>query len=147
MQRSTLKIIIATLIFLSLVGIILSAHLTQTHYQEKSKPQICDINDRFSCSTVNTSSYSEIFGISVAIFGLFWFIITIFLTMNAGIKKSWVRPLHYWALLGLLSIIYFIYAEFQIGSVCLYCTAVHLIIIITSLLTYYLYKQSNHNVY
>ena len=147
MQRSTLKIIIATLIFLSLAGILLSASLTKTHYQEKSKPQICDINDRFSCTTVNTSSYSELFGISVAIFGMLYFIITIFLTMNAGRKRSWVRPLYYWSLLGVLSVIYFIYGEYQVGAICLYCTAVHLILIIIALLSYYLYKQANHNVY
>ncbi len=142
MKKSTLHNLINILILISLLGFAASSYLTYTHYLESSEPQVCDINSTFDCSTVNTSSYAELFGIPVAIFGIIWFIIFILLALKTKQSKSHTRPLFHWTIIGLISVLYFIYAEIQLGAICLYCTFVHIFIIISFIISLYLYKQS-----
>lgn len=72
---------IASLV-LAVVGLALSAYLTYVHYNLDAL--VCGTG---GCELVQTSEYSEMFGIPIAIFGLLMFI-----TVIAGIILRELRP-------------------------------------------------------
>jgi len=116
------------ILILAFAGLLVSIYLVYSHYHKSSS---CDITPSFSCSVVNTSTYSEIFGVPVAVFGVLWNIFAI-----AGVWKilSGEKPLIFlyalllWLGVGTVFVFYMIYAEFMIGGICPYCTLVHLFI-------------------
>ena len=55
-----------------LLGMVVSFYLAGQHYSDA--PALCDAGNLYSCSTVNTSEYSELFGIPIAILGLGHFV-------------------------------------------------------------------------
>jgi len=62
------KNLLRVIIVISLLGILLSSYLTYLHYQPTAS-KFCVIGEHFDCDLVNKSSYSELFGIPVAILG------------------------------------------------------------------------------
>ena len=62
---------------LSILGFGLAVYLLYLHFAPHEVNSLipCDINDVFSCSTVNQSAYSLFFGIPVALIGTFGFIL------------------------------------------------------------------------
>ena len=104
-------------------GIVLSIYLITLTYSDSTS---CDFNALFSCSSVLSSSYSQFLGIPVAALGLIWFVIATILSAT-----SFKRPIKriiflIWAIIGVLSIPFLIYAEFQVGAICLLCTLAHI---------------------
>ncbi len=67
---------------LATIGLILSAYLTYVHYNIDAL--VCGTG---GCELVQTSEYSEMFGIPIAIFGLLMFI-----TLLAGVVVRELRP-------------------------------------------------------
>eukprot|EP01112_Ceratiomyxa_fruticulosa_P021351 TRINITY_DN7477_c0_g1_i2.p1 TRINITY_DN7477_c0_g1~~TRINITY_DN7477_c0_g1_i2.p1 ORF type:complete len:100 (+),score=9.21 TRINITY_DN7477_c0_g1_i2:113-412(+) len=61
----------------AIAAFLVSVYLVYGHYHTSSS---CDITPSFSCSVVNTSTYSELFGVPVAVFGVgfFHFIIILY---------------------------------------------------------------------
>ena len=55
-----------------LLGAVVSFYLAGQHYSDA--PALCDAGNLYSCSTVNTSKYSELFGIPIAVLGLGHFV-------------------------------------------------------------------------
>eukprot|EP01112_Ceratiomyxa_fruticulosa_P021350 TRINITY_DN7477_c0_g1_i1.p1 TRINITY_DN7477_c0_g1~~TRINITY_DN7477_c0_g1_i1.p1 ORF type:complete len:371 (+),score=63.24 TRINITY_DN7477_c0_g1_i1:113-1225(+) len=112
----------------AIAAFLVSVYLVYGHYHTSSS---CDITPSFSCSVVNTSTYSELFGVPVAVFGVLWNIVAI-----AGAWKilSGEKPLIFlfalllWLGVGTVFVFYMIYAEFMIGVICPYCTLVHIFI-------------------
>ena len=130
-----LKIILV----LSIIGLITSIYLIENHYAGSEKGSFCDINAQVSCSLVNTSIYSELFNVSVAVFGALWFVVLIFLTIKSFKEKEFISALLGWSASGLLFIIYMIIAEIILKAICPFCTLVHIIVLaifILSILTY-----------
>ena len=60
---------------LSIIGLLTSLYLVYNHYAPPQAGSFCDFGETISCSLVNTSVYSELFGVPVALFGAVWFII------------------------------------------------------------------------
>src|SRR3989338_5195370 len=120
------------LLLISLItfGFLISLHLIQTHSSPASEGEICDINGVLSCTLVNTSKYSEIFHVPVAVLGAIWFIIAFLLAWNIHKKHQNQTLLFLWTIIGLISIIYFITIEIILQAICLYCTTIHIIIVI-----------------
>ena len=58
----------AGLTVVGLLGIMVSFYLGGQHYSDA--PALCDAGNLYSCSTVNTSEYSELFGFPIALLGL-----------------------------------------------------------------------------
>ena len=56
------------LLITALMAIGVSLYLGQQHFESGSS--ICDVGSNFSCSDVNKSEYSEIFGVPLAYLGL-----------------------------------------------------------------------------
>jgi uncharacterized membrane protein len=76
------------------------------------------------CETVNTSEYSELFGIPVALFGVGYSIVALVGSLawwRSGDRRA-LYVLYGMGLLGLLAVAYLTYLElFVIGAVCVWC--------------------------
>lgn len=135
------KLVYKTFIVLSVIGIIISLYLIQNHYAPPTKGSICDFGETVSCSLVNTSAYSELFNVPVALFGVLWFVFLIAFSWK-GLKNDKAMPtaLLIWSIVGLFSVVYLVIAEIILQAICLLCTAVHVIVLIVLVFSVLLYK-------
>lgn len=128
---------------LSIVGLVVSLYLVKDHHDAKGS--ICDFSKTFSCSVINQSVYSELFNVPIAVFGVCWFIVLN--GMHVKIKELdknhalWIWSQFYWLLIGVFYCFYLIWAEFQLGSICPFCTIVHIITFIEFYLTINLLRE------
>ena len=131
-----------TFIILSIIGLGIAAYLLQNHYAPPTKGSLCDFGEAVSCSLVNTSVYSEFLGVPVALFGGLWFLVLIAFSWK-GLKNDRSMPaaVLVWAFIGILSVIYLITAEIILRSICLFCTVVHVFVLVILALSIILYKS------
>ncbi len=66
-NRRIIDICLCLVVALSVLGIALASYQTYKHYT--LGPSFCDVNEVISCDVVNRSSYSEVFGVPVALLG------------------------------------------------------------------------------
>jgi len=76
MNKKTIALIFA--LFVSLAGMYLSAYLTDVHYKLENNQEVeetlpCTLHASFDCDKVNSSVYSEVFGIPIALLGFFFY--------------------------------------------------------------------------
>jgi uncharacterized membrane protein len=120
-----------TTLVLSVAGLGVSIYLTIAHYSSSSI-LACSDKGVINCAKVTTSPESMVFGVfPVAVLGLAFYVFMV------AINSPWAwrsrQPLIWWARLGgIISgigfVLYLLYAEIvQIGSICLWCTSVHVI--------------------
>jgi len=141
MNGKVQKKVVVAIILLSIIGFITSMYLVQNHYSAKDNA-ICDFSATISCSAVSASQFSELFRVPVAIFGALWFVVLIALSWHVMKKDDSVLiGIPAWNVLGILFVIYFIVAEVLLKSLCPFCTLVHIIIIITFILSVFLYHK------
>ncbi len=81
----------------------------------------CPNNGVLNCDKVLTSVYSTIFGIPNAYYGILFFALVLAL---AFLKQR--GALLAVTTLGIGFVIYLVHAEYLLGSICVYCTVVHL---------------------
>ena len=123
---------------LALGGLGVSVYLTIAHFTESALAG-CSESGLVNCTKVTTSPQSYVFGIPVAVLGLAFFVFV------AAIMSPWAwqarrREVHMLRIasmvVGIGMVIYLVYAEFIIiGSICLYCTSVHVITFVLFVLT------------
>ena len=121
------------IMLLSIIGIYLGITLTQFHYallDKQNNPSAellpCTLGESFNCDLVNSSPYSELFGIPVAFLG---FLFYLFLFISCGVcfwKKEYATKImilaHIMVIIGVLFSAYLFYiAYFVIGALCPYC--------------------------
>ncbi len=126
-----------TTFVLALAGLGVSVYLTISHFAKV--PLACSESGLVNCAKVTTSPQSYVFGIPVAVLGLAFFVFV------AAIMSPWAwqaarREVHLLRIasmvVGIGMVIYLVYAEFIIiGSICLYCTGVHVITFVLFVLT------------
>ncbi len=127
-----------TTFVLALAGLGVSIYLTIAHFTESALAG-CSESGLVNCTKVTTSPQSYVFGIPVAVLGLAFFVFV------AAIMSPWAwqaarREVHLLRIasmvVGIGMVIYLVYAEFIIiGSICLYCTSVHIITFVLFVLT------------
>jgi uncharacterized membrane protein len=123
MKRSVLFFAMGTC---TLVGLLVSAYLTFLSF---NAPSSCPVGDLrfFSCNEVLWSEYSHLYGVSVALLGLVWFIIAAGLLVVTWRNERLVRIVFAWSMLGAAGVVVFVYTEiFLLGSICPLCTIAHL---------------------
>ena len=105
-----------------------------THYFADQVPLACATGGIVDCEQVTNSAESMIGPVPVAVLGLVWF--GVFLAL-VGLRRRQVMTLQLgWAIAGLLSVFYLVYVElFLVGAICLWCTAVHAIVVFLFLTT------------
>jgi uncharacterized membrane protein len=121
------------MLILALAGLAVSIYLTYAHFTESSLAG-CSETGAINCGKVTTSPQSFVFGIPVAVLGLAFYVFLV------AIMSPWawrwnrrevglVRLLS--LVVGIGFVLYLVYAEvFDIGSICLYCTSVHIITLV-----------------
>ncbi|MDE1855512.1 MAG: vitamin K epoxide reductase family protein [Candidatus Micrarchaeota archaeon] len=106
-------------ILIALIGLVTSAYLAYTG--TFNLPVACPEGQFINCAGVLGSVYAKTFGIPNGYLGVAFFL--------AVLALVYLKRPEYLALLnaaGMGFVAYFLYAEYLIGSICLYCTLVHL---------------------
>jgi uncharacterized membrane protein len=115
-------------------GVLIALYLTLVHYTSvvglACPGQGSSLID---CGNVLTSPESIWWGIPVPLWGLLWFLAGMVLRWQEPVwgDYSWWSPaLWIWAIIGVASVIWLVYAEFfLIHALCVWCSALHLIIL------------------
>lgn len=128
---------IATFV-LALAGLGVSIYLTIAHFTESALAG-CSESGLVNCTKVTTSPQSYVFGIPVAVLGLAFFVFCVAI-MSPWAWRASRREIHLVRIaslvVGIGFVLYLVYAElFTIGSICLYCTSVHVITFLLFVLT------------
>jgi len=125
---------------------VVALYLVKEHYN--TGPSFCDSmgGGAFSCNTVNQSEYSEFLGVPVAVFGAIWGAVLCYgawrISLNDRVAYI-TTALLLWSSLGLVFIVYMVYAEIQLGAMCIFCTVIHIFSVIIFYLAVQLYKDLN----
>jgi uncharacterized membrane protein len=133
MNKRTIALL--CIMLLAVAGIYLGVYLTQRHYQLQNNQEtehtfVCSLSSFFNCDLVNSSPYAELFGVPVALWGIFFyifiFILALFLLWKKEERHNSLRiaalVLHLSAIWGVLFSVYLFYvAKFIIGALCPYC--------------------------
>jgi uncharacterized membrane protein len=115
---------------LSVVGLGLAIYLTIEHFTSPGS-LACPANASLDCNRVTTSDSAYFLGVPVALLGALYFVVAVV----ACLPQAWART-EPWVVrgrlaltgVGVLFVLYLIYAElFEVGAICLWCTAVHAI--------------------
>lgn len=110
---------------LSLAGIGTSSYLTYSHYADKAT--VCA--GIGSCEFVQSSSYSKMAGVPVALLGLLFFVsllaLVVFRLVRGAGEDSWSKPASFsMSLGGTMFVGYLTYVElFVIEAICIWCVA------------------------
>jgi uncharacterized membrane protein len=124
---------------LALAGLGVSIYLTYAHYTESALAGCTETTGVVNCGKVTTSAQSVVFGIPVAVLGLAFYVFAVAIMSPWAWKArrrevGWLRLAS--LVVGIGFVLYLIYAElFDIGSICLYCTSVHVITFVLFVLT------------
>jgi len=139
-----------TIMVLSILGLINAAYLTYLFIEQSlSKVPIntfCDINNTFSCTSVITSPYAQLFGISICTIALLVYPVLIILAWVALQKKN-PKNLFFAiaiiAAMGTMMNVLSIYNEYAfIGSYCALCILCSLFIITILIMSIIGYAKS-----
>jgi uncharacterized membrane protein len=127
-----------TTFMLALAGLGVSIYLTIAHFTESTLLG-CSETGLVNCTKVTTSAQSYVFGIPVAVLGLAFFVFAVAI-MSPWAWRASRREIHLLRIASLVAgigfVLYLLYAElFIIGSICLYCTSVHVITFVLFVLT------------
>jgi uncharacterized membrane protein len=121
-----------TSMVLAVIGLAISAYESYAHFNGSHLAGCpTSATGTFNCTAVITSPQSMVFGvIPVAILGLVFYVAAVPLFSPWAWRLS--RPAVHRARLGSVVVgmgfvAYLIYAELQIGSICEYCTGVHIV--------------------
>jgi uncharacterized membrane protein len=117
---------------LSLAVVGVASYLTVTHYSDPAA-LACPDTGVVNCTLVTTSSWSVVLGVPVALWGLVWALVMTGLTLPWAWRTEggWPeRARTIGSALGALTVIALVYIElFEVGAICLWCSAVHVLTI------------------
>lgn len=85
------------------------------------------------CSAVTSSRFSEVFGVRLTAIGLFYFGVMTVVSLTAAVGRApgprMLRAAG--VVVGLVAVVILVWIEFVvIGSLCLWCTLVHLVVLV-----------------
>jgi len=127
-----------TTFVLALAGLGVSIYLTIAHFTESALAG-CSESGLVNCTKVTTSAQSYVFGIPVAVLGLAFFVFLVAI-MSPWAWRARRREVHLVRVAAMVAgigmVLYLVYAELIIiGSICLYCTSVHILTFLLFVLT------------
>lgn len=122
------------IILLSLIGLIVSIYLVT--YQYAGVPLECPETGIIDCATVLASPYSTLLGVHLSVYGVFFFILEMLVLRY---KKELLVAVN---AAGIGFVFYFLYAEYMVGKICIYCTTVHVVVAALFLISVYEFLKS-----
>lgn len=118
-------------ILAGVAGIAISGYLTAVHYA--GVPLACPANGAVNCDVVLSSPYAIIGGSTVptSAAGIVWFAVSAVLwTAATSDRVSRLRLA--WSVIGAATVIGLLFVEIVLlGTICLWCTGAHLLVIVT----------------
>mgnify|MGYP001619699772 CR=1 FL=1 len=120
MQKTLPKWFILVFLAVAVIGLADATYLAASHYLEK--PVVCGFLE--GCDIVLESPYSTAFGLPVALWGLFYYLLILILAEIYLLKKDifWIKAAAILSPFGFLASLWFVYLQlFVIKAVCLYC--------------------------
>lgn len=119
------KIILIGIIFLSFIGVVNASYLTYEHYNEFENMTCPAMGSMVDCLKVNTSVYSRLMGIPIALLGVFYysyiFLSTIYLFFSKYRNKI-IKFNFAVSTFGVLFSVYLVYVQLGIlHAICPYC--------------------------
>ncbi len=128
LNKKNLKLI---RLILAVIGIIISLYLM--YAKLTSSPIFCKFGD---CDLVQQSEYSEIMGIPVSYFGVFYYLIMVFLVWykdevtQEKQKKQLRLAFVGWVVWGVVYSTYLTYLElYVINAICMWCVFSYLVVL------------------
>lgn len=123
-----------TALLVTLGGLAVSGYLGYEHFTAETT-LVCPNDGGLNCEKVTSSAQSKLFGVPVALLGVGYFAAMCPLVLPAAWQPAparWGRWLTAGRLAGtgagVIYVLYLVYAElFAIGSICVWCTVVHLL--------------------
>lgn len=121
------KKIEAAALAILLIALADSAYLTAEHFG--GAPLVCPNIAVINCTAVLGSQYSIVLGIPLAVLGLIWTAVMLFLFIYKSARSvRIVAPV--WYLLGAAGVAYSFTAQYLLGRACIYCTTLDIAIIL-----------------
>lgn len=104
------------------LGLLISLYLTAIHFTVA--PLACPTGGVVNCDAVLGSPYATLGPVPVSVLGIVWFTGMLLLLRRPAARRIW-------AWLGGLTVVGLVYTElFLVGYVCLWCSSVHLIVLL-----------------
>ena len=119
------------------IGLLVSIYLTYTHYTNTHVA--CPDTGIINCNAVLGSPYAYLLGIPLATLGLLYFIAYIVLLALRRYDDVLL-----WNGLGMGFVLYVWFLEYIVGHICIYCTAVHIVVILLLVISAYRYRLGLH---
>ena len=123
----------------ALAGLAISAYLSAVHASQA--PLVCSVRGPVDCERVLTSAYAQILGTAIptSAAGILWFglsgVLALFQLWVPHARAALLAGLA-WCVAGLLTVLLLVYVEIvQLGALCMWCSAAHVLILLTLLLT------------
>jgi len=146
----------AILFALSIIGLIAAGVVFVDYYVENSTSlPLCGVEEglggttlQVSCSVIS-SSFSRVFGIPLDFLAIAWFslnliLLVVLVIMNKGKVMTLLLA---WSIIGVVVVPYLIYIElYVLHALCIYCTTMHIAIILNFLLILYLFLKSRKDI-
>ncbi len=107
-------------LFFASVGLLSSIYLTVTKYT--SLQLACPDTGVIDCTNVLTSQYASLYGVPNVILGVVFFVVMFAVITLVKNKDAFVIL----SGIGMAFVLYYIYAEYMVRSICIYCTVVHI---------------------
>jgi len=123
------------ILILAFAGLADSAYIAQ--HEASGTPLLCNIQNFSNCNVVAASSYSHLFGVPLAYYGImFYSIMFILAALEIVIFDQLLRRmLQAASIVGLVSSLYFVFVQmFFIGAFCIYCSLSGLITLLIFIL-------------
>ncbi len=127
------------LIILSCLGIIDAIYLTLVHFEKSLL--VCPDSGIINCTQVLTSALSTIGGIPISVLGIIWFIGLLFIVIY---KYKGVFS-NIWLIIGCGGVAYSLIGMDIIGKICIYCSLLDTLIVLSVLIFIISNKRISHN--
>ncbi|MDE1851108.1 MAG: vitamin K epoxide reductase family protein [Candidatus Micrarchaeota archaeon] len=127
-----MKVSDKAIIALSALGLAVTAYLILYHY---SAVQLYCPNEStvINCTRVLNSSYSVVFGVPLPILGFVFFALELLVFFRIKTKEQLI----FLNAIGIATVMFLIYLEYVLGSICAWCTVVHALVVALFIISIY----------
>jgi len=155
LRISKLKLLI--LVVMSAIGLWASGTVLVIFYTLGQQLPICPtgtfLGIHFDCGAVLSSSYSKVFGIPLELLALFYFAVNLSLVYMIAFGSDRIaglslQALFGWRFIGVAIVPYLVFVElFLLHAVCVYCTIMHVAILLDFVVISYLLFFGKHSLW
>ena len=125
------------LLVFTIIGLAASGMSTYVHYRLLTDPSytsFCDVNASLNCTQAYLSRFGSLWGVPVALWGVLFFAIVLFLLIGArshsSAREAILGYIFLMSTIGLAIVLYLAWASFfQLHTVCLFCATTYIAVI------------------